>query len=91
MTSASLNRGMTSHTSSVAGFPVSERPLPELAVYGTDPAPDFLDLEVTEQNCGRHLGFGVLRDGWTAARPVALDLPGCALAGTLLRLPVAAD
>ncbi len=75
----------------VAGFPVSPQPLPELAAYGKAPAPEHLDLKITPENCGRTLSFGLLRSGWPAPRPVTLDLPGCGMVGTILRLPVPAE
>ncbi len=75
----------------VAGFPISAQPLPELAAYGQGAGPDHLDLEVTQANCGRKLSFAMLRSGWAAPRPVTLDLPGCDMAGTILRLPVPAQ
>ncbi len=72
----------------VAGFPAPDGPLPELAAFPAGQGPEHLDLEVTEANCGRILSFGLLRSGWDAPLPVSLELPGCGMVGTVLRLPV---
>ncbi|MBE3637875.1 hypothetical protein [Mangrovicoccus algicola] len=74
----------------VAGFPVPGRILPELALFGTSPAPGHLDWPVTAGNCGQALRARVLRDGWPAPRLIEARLPGCDLAGTRLRLPLPA-
>lgn len=73
------------------GFPAPGALRPELRILGGDDRPDHLDLTVTAANCGRLLRFGMLRDGWDAPRPVSLTVPGCAMTGAVLRLPVPAE
>ncbi|WP_138466449.1 hypothetical protein [Poseidonocella sp. HB161398] len=75
----------------VAGFPVAGAALPELALYGAAEPPARVDLAVTAENCGRRLDFGLMRSGWDAPRPAVLEMPGCEMAGTVLRLPVPAE
>lgn len=61
---------------------------PEMALYPLGGTPASLDIPVTPERCGAPLRFSLLRDDWDAAQDIAIDLPDCALAGAVIRLPL---
>lgn len=70
------------------GFPEPNQVLPELGIFALGTTPEALDIPVTAARCGRSMAFSLMRDGWDVARDVVVYLPDCALAGSVLRLPV---